>query len=633
MLDAMRKRSSSMVLKVLFGIIAIVFIFWGFGTTQANRMEVAARVNDEVITRRQFDRAYRNLLTMYQNLGQQAAPPDSFLRSQAISQLISTELMLQEADRLGLAVDEAELRQAIAAMPNFQGEAGFDKDAYVEILRQNGFKPADFEELQRRQMLAAKVEDLVAQGVHVSDQEVQDRFRYDNERLTLRFVRLPAARFVPDVTLTDQEIQAWYDEHAEQYREPERVKVQILEFRPIDFSGRVNPTDAEISAYYEANLSQFQKPEEVHARHILFKVAPDASDADRQAARARADEVLAKARGGADFAALAKEFSQDSTAANGGDLGTFGRGVMTPPFEQATFALEPGQVSEVVETQFGFHIIKLEAKNPARTEPLEAARGSIVETLKFNQARGVALDEVEKAHELALDGTPLEKLAADLGLKLQTPPPFAANEPIFGGIRKELAAEAFNTEAGEISEIVTETSGYSFVKVTERLPSAVPPLEQVKAKIETDLRAKKASELARARGEALLATLKQSKDLAAVAAQEGLTVEESKEVGRLGGYLPNIGTAPALKEAAFALTAESPVAPAVYDVDGDVVLAMLAERVPPDDSRFDGEKAQIAERLRGQAAAAAVRTFVDQLRARASIEYGPGIGTPDGAPS
>ena len=300
--------------------------------------------------------------------------------------------------------------------------------------------------------------------------------------------------------------------------------------------------------------------------------------------------MLAKAKGGADFAALAKEFSQDSTAETGGDLGSFGRGVMTPPFETAAFALEPGQVSEIVETPFGFHIIKLEEKTAARTEPLEGVRGSIVDTLKGKQARKVALDAVEKAHDTVLDGTPLEKVAADLGLALQSPPPFAGNEKVFNLDRKPIVEEAFNTEVGEVGEVVTDSGGYTIIKVLERIPSAVPPLDQVRPKLEADLRAKKSSELAHQRGEALLAQLKEKKDLPALAAQESLTVEDSSDVGRFGGYLPNVGNAPALKDAIFTLTPENPVAPAVYDVNGDVVIAVLAQKVPPDESRFDSEK-------------------------------------------
>ena len=627
MLDALRKRGNSVAVQAFYVIIVAVFIFWGVGTMRANKMEVAARVNSEVITRSQFDRAYQNLQTMYRNMGQQgaAAPPEALLRSQAIGQLISNELLIQEAKRLGLEVDEAELRQSIANMPNFQDKGQFNKDAYIEVLRQNGLRPSDFEELQRRQLLAAKVQDLVAQGTHVTDTEVKERFQFDNERVSLDFIRLASGSFSPQVTFTDQDVQAYYNENQEKYREPARVRIQMVEFRPADFAKSVNPTDDEIKEYYEENLSQFQKQEEVHARHILFTVKPDASADEKAAARKKAEDVLAKAKGGADFATLAKENSQDSTAAEGGDLGTFPRGVMTPPFEAAAFALEPGQVSDIVETQFGFHIIKLEDKQTARTQPIEEAKPAIVDALRSKQARTVALDAVEKAHDQVLDGTPLEKVAADLGLAVQAPPPFGANEKIFNLERKPINEEAFNTETGEIGEVITETGGYTIIKVLEHIPTAIPPLDQVRPKVEADLRSKKTAELAHKHGEELLAKLKQSKNLQAVAGDEKLTVENAKEIGRFGGYVPGLGTVPALKDAAFQLTKENPVAPEVYDVNGDAIIAVLSERLPPDESRFDTEKASIEERLRGQAAAAAVRTFVDQLKAKSQIEYGMGL--------
>jgi peptidyl-prolyl cis-trans isomerase D len=436
------------------------------------------------------------------------------------------------------------------------------------------------------------------------------------------------------VVVTDEERKQFYDAHQESFREPERVRAVIVEFSPATFAAAVAPTDAEIQAAYEGSLAQYQKPEEVRARHILIKIAPDASEAEKAKARARLEPLLDKAKAGDDFAALAKAHSEDSSAANGGDLGSFGRGVMTPPFEVAAFALAPGAVSEIIETPFGLHIIKVEEKTAARQEPLEAVRGSIVESLKTQQARATALRAVETAHERVLDGEPLEKVAADLSLTVQTPPPFGASEPVGAlGLRPELVKEAFATDAGEVAEIVTEPSGYSLVKVVERLPSVVPPLEQVSSKVDTEVRAKKAAALALARAEGLLTTLKEQKDLVGLAKQEGLTVEESPQIGRAGSYVPNLGNAAALKDAAFALSSEAPVAPAVYDVNGDAVVAVLAERRPADESRFANEQAALTERLQAQAEAAAVRVFLEQLKGRAQIEYGQGFiaaggGTP-----
>lgn len=633
MLDVMRKSADSPVLKVLFVAIVLVFLFWGVGTVGRERVEVAAHVNDEVITNREFQRAYERLGNMYQGMGGQA-PPAAFLRSQAIGQLVDLELLNQEAQRLGLLVDEAELRDAIAASPDFQQDGRFDKERYLLLLQQNGYKPADFEEMQRRRMVAGKVQELVRSGVHVSEQDIKDHFLYENERLNLRFVRVPASQFVNQVTISDEDLQKYYADNQEQYREPERVAIKMVEFRPQDFAAQVTPTDEDVQAYYDAHLSDYQRPEEARARHILFKVAPDASDADKAAARTQADAVLTEAKGGADFAELAKQHSQDSTAAAGGDLGSFGRGVMTPAFETAAFALEPGQISDIVETPFGLHIIKLEQKTPARTQPLDEVRASIVEAIKLQQARQVSLKKVEEAHEQLLDGKDITQVAADAGLTVQTPPPFGRNEPIAGiGARPELAKQAFLTDAGEVGEIVTEPTGYIVFSVVEVTPTHIPELSTVRAKVEADLRAKRASEAARQRAEELLPKLQEKPDIDALAQQENLKVEESTQVGRAGAYLPNLGNSPDLKEAAFRLTEAAPVAPAVYDVNGDAVLAVLSAKVPVDESRLESEKAALRDRLQQRAESNAVQRFIDQLKAAAQIQYGRGFETGTAAQS
>jgi len=624
-LNAMRKSADSPVLKILFVAIVLVFMFWGVGSMRASRMEVAARVNDEVVTRRQFDDAYKRLAAMYQNAGQQA-PPADYLRSQTLDQLIDAELLVQEADRVGLTVDEDELREAIASSPDFQSGGRFDKELYLRILQQNGFKPSDFEELQRRRLLAAKLQELVRGGVHVSDQELKDRFRYDNERLNLRFVRVAAAPLVGSVTVTDEDVQKFFTENQEQYREPERVRIKLIEFKPDEIAKQISPTDAEVQAYYDAHIDEYRRPDEVHARHILFKVAPDASDADKAAARQQAEAVLTKAKGGEDFQELAKQYSQDTNAVSGGDLGQFGRGVMAPAFEQAAFALQPGQISDIVETPFGLHIIKLEEKLPARTQSLDEVRATIVKSLQLQQARRVALKKAEEAHDQLLDGKDFAQVAADAGIAVQTPAPFGRNESIPGlGMRAELSKEAFATEPGEIGEIVTEPDGYSLIAVEERIPSAIPDLAAVRPRVEADLRRRRAAEAAKQRAETLLATLKEQRDIDALAQQAGLTVEESVQIGRFGPYLPNLGNAQDLKDAAFRLTPEAPVAPAVYDVGGDAVLVVLASKVPADENRFESEKAALRDRIAQRAEATAVRHFIDQLKAKADIRLGHGV--------
>src|SRR4030095_3322385 len=352
-----------------------------------------------------------------------------------------------------------------------------------------------------------------------------------------------ASQLLSDVRLRDEDLAAYFAQNQEKYRQPDRVRVKLLDFRPQDFADKITPSETDIQAYYESNRENYRRPEEVRARHILFKVDPQASADDKAAARKQAEEVLAQAKGGADFAELAKQRSQDSTASNGGDLGKFGRGVMTPTFENAAFALEAGQVSDVVESPFGFHIIKLEEKFPEHMQTIDEARPAIVEAIKTQQARQVALEKVEAAHEQLLDGQDLATVANEFQLKVEAPPPFGRGEAVGSlGPRPELTKQAFLTDAGEVGEIVTEPPGYTLFTVEEFVPSAIPDLAKVRSQVEADLRLQRASEIAKKRAEEVLAKLKEKPDLDALAHLENLSVEESTQIGRMGPYMPNLGS-------------------------------------------------------------------------------------------
>jgi hypothetical protein len=225
-----------------------------------------------------------------------------------------------------------------------------------------------------------------------------------------------------------------------------------------------------------------------------------------------------------------------------------------------------------------------------------------------------------------LDGKDFAQVAADAGLTVQTPQAFGRSEPIPGlGLRPELAKEALGTDAGEVGEIVTEPSGYSLFAVEERIPSAIPDLTAVRSKVENDVRRQLAAAAAKKRAEELLALLKTQPDIDALAAREQIHVEESNQVGRIGSYIPSIGSIDGLKEAAFRLTPEAPVAPAVYEINGDSVVAVLAARIPADESRLDSEKPAYRQRLQQRAEATAVQHFLEQLKSSAQIQVGQSV--------
>ncbi len=633
MLDSIRKNAAdSLILKILFAIIALVFVFFYVGTAGFSQLEVAAKINDEMVTKRDFDRAYGNLDRFYRNNAASDPPSANEIGAQALEQIINTELLVQEARNVGLHVGEQELRESISTLPDFQIDGRFNKTRYMEVLRLNGLKPGDFEDNQRRQVLTEKLLDLVRSGVHISDAELRERFDFENTRVSLNFIRIAAADFLADLTFDESELASYYEESKESFRAPERSAMRYMAFRPRDFEAQVQPSDEDLQIYYDEHADTYQTGEQVRARHILFKVPAGASDEDKAAIRDKALDIRAKALDGEDFAELAKQHSEDSTAANGGDLGAFARGAMTAPFEAAAFATEAGAISDLVESVFGFHIIKVEEKIPARTKTLDEVRDEVKRAVQKRESRKLTLTKAEEAFESLLDGKSFADVASEHGLEAKVSLPFGVAEAIPGlGRHPEIAEAVFATEKDELGEIMNLDDGYLIFQVTDRIASHIPPLEDIRAKVEESLRQDRAAKAAAARAGALLEALKSNPDIAALAEREGVSADETGEIGRFGGYVPKLGNLPELKEAAFKLSEAEPVAPVVYSLGGDAVIATLSERIPPPPERFETDKERLAQVVRAQKEGDAIKHFIEDIRKRSKIELGQGYDFADSA--
>jgi len=624
-LKFIRRNAEAAWVKFMFVAIVIVFVFWGMGgIVGGEKAEVAARVNADPIDPAEYYRAYDSLVRVYQNMYKDNFKPEVAkaldLKGRAMDQLIRGTLMRQEAQRIGLSVSEAELRDAIAAMPSFQRRGRFERDFYVQVLRANDLTPGDFEDAERQELLVSKVQDLIISGVHVSDAEVHDRYVYDNEKVNLRFVKLDVPEFLSQVNLADADVQAYYDKHQESFREPERVRLEYVLYAPEQFADKVKLTDEDIQGYYDDHKFDYEKPEEVHARHILFKVAPDASPELKAEVRKHAEEVLAKVKAGEDFAALAKQYSEDASAGDGGDLGSFARGKMVKPFEDAAFALAPGATSDLVESPFGFHIIKVDAKQEARTQALDEVRADIVAALTKDKSRDLARTQAEGDQTKAVAGETLANLAQADGLSVATPAPFARGEAITGiGMNPDVTKAALAANAGDVGAVIDSPKGYVVFRVGEKLPSHVPPLAEIRERVEQAARNEQAEALAKKKADELLPELQKS-DTDKLAAANNLKVEESGPFARTGTYIPNIGNAPELKKAAFDLTADKPVAPAVYSVSGASVLAVFKERIPADEDQFKAQKSDLARQALDRGRGQAVEEFTNYLKARANID-------------
>jgi peptidyl-prolyl cis-trans isomerase D len=635
-LKFIRRNAEAAWVKFIFLAIVIVFIFWGMGgIVGGERAQFVVRINQNAVAPAEFARAYNNLLRLYQNVYKDNFKPEMVksldLKNKAVDELIRANLMRQEAKRIGLAVDDDEVRDAIVELPAFQEDGRFNKQLYLRVLRANKISPGEFEESEQDDLLVKKLQDLVLAGVHVSEAEVLDRYRMDNEKVNLRFVKLDAASFIPEVKLTDQDIQAYYDKNRETFREPDRVRIEYVLYTPDKFTGQTQVSDAEVQQYYNEHIAEYEKPEQVHARHILFRYPPKATAEDKEKVRKHAEEVLAKVKAGEDFAALAKQYSEDSSAAQGGDLGSFTRGKMVAPFERAAFSLAPGETSDLVESPFGLHIIKVESKEPAHTQPLDEVRAQITDKLKQEKARELARARAEADRAKVAGGETLADAARAADLKVATPAPFAATEMIADlGRNPELSAAAFATAAGEVGPVVDAPNGFIVFRVAEKLAAHVPELAAIRDRVETAVRNERAQALAKSAAEAMLSELQKNPDLDAVAKAyaaktpraeaRNVKVEETGGFRRQATSIPNLGSAPELQEAAFALTPDKPVAPAVYDVHGSSVVAVLKERIPADEEKFQTEKKNLVKQAEERRKSLVMEQFLNYLKAHAAIQ-------------
>jgi peptidyl-prolyl cis-trans isomerase D len=364
---------------------------------------------------------------------------------------------------------------------------------------------------------------------------------------------------------------------------------------------------------------RYSDVEQVRARHILLRFAPGADDAAKQKVRAEAEDLLKQIRGGADFDALARKHSRDAgTASKGGDLGFFPRGRMTPPFDAAVFALEPGQVSEPVETQFGFHIIKLEERKAAGPRPFEAVREQIEKELTAERSLELARKQAESDHRAVVKGTPMQEAVGSR--KVEETPPFAAGAdiPQIGRV-KAFSDEAFTLDENQVSNLIeTDDAIYMLMPFDRREPT-VPPLAEIRATVEADARRGAGERLAKAAAEKLLARAREV-GLEKAAAEASDTVDETGSFDRRAGVVPKLGPANDVKADAFTLTADAPLGPRVYVTAGDGVVIALKSRTPADLKDLQAAETAIRDSLLAQRRQAALSSFMNHLKERAARE-------------
>ena len=625
MLDRMRRHKGWLKWSLALVVLAFVFLYVpGFmdqtgGAALPN--DVIARVGDREISLFDFQQIYTRQLQAYR-LESGGEISEEVLRSlgidrQILQQMIDGHAALAEAERLGLEVSDAEVRERILTFPAFQVDGQFIGEAgYRQLLQQQRppLSPSQFEEEIRNEILVDRLQAAVTGWVRVSDDEVSEEHRRRNERVRLDVVAFRAADFRDQVEATDGDVDLLFAEEATNYEVPEKRRLRFLLVDQTAIFDSLALTDDEVRQYYDANLSQYQTPGQVRASHILLRVEED----DDEATAARAAELAAEARSGADFAALAREHSQDeANADNGGDLGLFGRGRMVPEFENAAFALAEGEISDPVRSPFGFHVIQVTEKQEEITQPFAEVRGAIENVLKRERSSARATALARAIAEEATTPEELERAASARGYELQESGFAARGEPILGlGLAQEVSAQAFAVDPGAVAGPIPTPSGPAFVTVTDIQEPYIPELDEVRDQVREDVIRKKSLTVAQERAAEATETLRAADDFVAAAEEAEWSVGSSDLVTR-GSALPEVGVSAAVEAVAFAMTPGS--VSDVVQAGNAVAIVHLVEREEASAADLAQNRNTLRNELMLQRQSRFFTAYMDNVKARLDI--------------
>lgn len=624
LLSMMRKHAKSWLIKVLIGIIALVFVFYfGYSFTAKRGLKIAY-VNGEVISSMEYQKAYRDLFEalrrQYKSVWNDNLIKVFDLKNRALENLINQKLISQEARRLGLMVTESEIQQAIADYEAFQIDGQFDLRRYRALLSQNRMKPEDFEEGMAKELLDKKLRQFLFVFMPVTEQEVLDYYTFTNEKIKINFVQFKPDTLKKSIEPDQASMKAFFDKHKEEYRVPEKIKLTYLLIDPDTFKAQVKVQDREIEDYYEYNMNAFLEPKQVKARHILFKLDQEATEAEEKAVTKKAMTVLEEARQGKDFAALAEKFSEGPTGPKGGDLGYFSEGQMVKPFEDIAFKMKKGEISDLVRTRFGYHIIKVEDIKEARTRPLDEVRDQIIKTLTKTAS-------AELAHEYALsliDQMPynadLDKYGEEHDLKAKHTGYFSQGESIPGvGGDEKLRQVLFSLEKGETSDLVELKEKFYIFQVADQKISYLPELADVADKLKGEFIAQLAAEESKKIAENYLAKLKEGNDWDKLARENHLKPEETDFFKR-SGTIPKIGYAPDLAETIFALSKDNRYPDTIFKNDKGAFVIRWEAREGIDEHTYQEQREKYRFSLMQTKHRRAFQNWVESLRKKAEIE-------------
>ncbi|PMU08482.1 MULTISPECIES: SurA N-terminal domain-containing protein [unclassified Pseudomonas] len=515
MLQNIRDNSQGWIAKTIIGIIVVLMAFTGIEAIfqATTNSQDAAKVNGEEISQNELSQAVdMQRRQLMQQLGKDfdaSLLDEKMLRESALKGLIDRKLLLQGAENSKFAFSETALDQVILQTPEFQVDGKFSPERFDQVIRQLGYSRMQFRQMLAQEMLIGQLRAGLAGSGFVTDAQVLAFARL--EKQTRDFASLNVKADPAAVKLTDDEVKAYYDEHAKEFMTPDQVVIDYVELKKASFFDQVSVKDEDLQAAYQKEIANLS--EQRRAAHILIEVNDKVTEAQ---AKAKIEEIQARLAKGEKFEALAKEFSQDpGSASNGGDLGYAGPGVYDPAFETALYALAKDQVSAPIRTDFGFHLIKLLGVEAPEVPTFASLKDKLTRELKTQQVEQRFVEATKQLEDSSFEASDLAQPAQDLKLTVHTSKPFgreggegvAANRAVItAAFSPEVLDEGANSTAIEL-----DPETVIVLRAKEHLKPAQLPLESVAASIRVQLTKEHASAAAKTKAEELIVSLREGK--------------------------------------------------------------------------------------------------------------------------
>ncbi len=623
--DLDRNRWIKITMAIILGLIIVsmvVTLIPGLmsGTIGGSSPDTIATVGGQDISLTDVQRKLNNAAQ-----GQQIPPMmKRFYARQVLDEMVFDRALAIEAARLGITVTPEEEAERIKEyLPDAWAGGVWQKDTYTSEIESRGLSVQEFEAEVLNVMLVEKFQHIVTDGITVSPAEIAQQFRWKNEKVKVDYVLVSPAALAPSINPSDGELAAFYAKNSANYQVPEMRSARYALLDLAALRANTHVSDDELRAYYDQNISQYKVENRVHVEHILFKTVGK-TDAEVAEIRQKAEDVLKQAKHGANFEQLAQKYSEDDgSKAKGGDLGWIVEGQTVPEFQQAAFTLPKGALSDLVKTQYGFHIIKVLDRETAHTKSLDEVRDSILPILvtqKVNQE----VDDISTQMAAAVrqsDRQPLDAVAKKFNLTLGETQPAPATDPVGPlGNSADLHQVLSELNPGELSDPLQVDSGWVILTVKDIIPAHQGTLAEVHDRVLADYRQENSVDLARTKAEELAKRVQAGQPLDKAAKELGLEMKTSDPFTR-DGSLPGIGSVQPFAADVFSMAVGQTSAPT--DAGGNWLVYRVADHQNPNPDDFAKQSGDIEQQLlqdKQEAAFAAFRTALnDRLKQEGKI--------------